>query len=285
MGRLRATIRRRRALVAVYARRLRAQPLSATLRRLLRPGVARTHVLRLLGVGPEKPSNQYLASHSRAQELAFCAALVPDSDVSIEGAYDELEADGLGADLGLRYREVRPDAPSFELGRFRMWYALVRVLRPAVVLETGVHDGLSSAVILAALERNGRGRLVSVDLPSTDLPPTVDGAGWLVPERLRSRWTLLVGDARRLLPDTARALAPIDVFSHDSDHSAEHQAFEYETVEPHLAPGALVLSDQDYPLDPALERFAGRVHGVHRRVRTVAGEPGLYAGGVRLRLK
>src|SRR5688572_13028263 len=210
------------ALARVYVRRLRAQPVSETARKLLNPGVVRSHARRLLRPSiPIEHSNEYRASNSRVSELEFCAALLRDAS-RVEDAYDELESDDLVLELRRSYVEKRPSTASFELGRFRIWYAVVRCLRPEVVLETGVHDGLSSAVILQALERNGMGRLVSIDLPSTDLPPTADGPGWLVPKRLRARWTLHVGDARRLLPGVARDLSAIDVFSHDSDHSADH---------------------------------------------------------------
>ena len=272
----------RRQVLRLYVRRVRAQSLSGTVRNVLQPGVARKHLRVLLGAPMRQASNEYRQSHSPEAEISFCASLLGVPSSTVRSIRAELGDDGFDDALRNRYFDVRRNARAFDLGRFRIWYTVARVLLPNVVLETGVHDGLSSAVILQALERNGTGRLVSIDLPSTDLPPTADGPGWLVPEPLRARWTLHVGDARRLLPRVARDLSAIDVFSHDSDHSADHQAFEYEAVRPYLAPGALVLSDQDYPHETALPELARRVAGVHRRVRTVAGDPGLYAGGVRL---
>ena len=44
-------------------------------------------------------------------------------------------------------------------------YALLRRLQPEVLVETGVCNGVSSAVILHALHANERGHLYSVDLP------------------------------------------------------------------------------------------------------------------------
>ncbi len=269
-------------VLRVYGRRLTSQSPAATMQALLRPGVVGRHLKRLVRGYAEPASNAYLPGFSRPSEIAFCSDLLATRPEEADRLFGEIEDGELLEAIRHRYASIRSGAPPLELGRFRIWYAVVRCLRPEVVLETGVHDGLSSAVILQALERNGTGRLVSIDLPSTDLPPTADGPGWLVPEPLRARWTLHVGDARRLLPRVARDLSAIDVFSHDSDHSADHQAFEYEAVRPYLAPGALVLSDQDYPHETALPELARRVAGVHRRVRTVAGDPGLYAGGVRL---
>src|SRR5439155_10300973 len=58
-------------------------------------------------------------------------------------------------------------------GRRIGWYAMVRALRPRRVVETGIHDGLGSTALLAALRRNGSGELVSID--------PKPGTGWLVP--------------------------------------------------------------------------------------------------------
>ena len=61
-------------------------------------------------------------------------------------------------------------------GRRLGWYAVVRHVRPAVVVETGIHDGLGSTVLLRALDRNGTGRLISFDIR--------EGVGSLVPDDL-----------------------------------------------------------------------------------------------------
>src|SRR4029078_12987181 len=83
----------------------------------------------------------------------------------------------------------------------RLLYYCVRLRRPAVVVETGVFDGFSSAFILKALADNHHGRLCSIDVParapiaaSTDKMPFAtlpDGAdpGWLAPDVARARWT------------------------------------------------------------------------------------------------
>lgn len=134
--------------------------------------------------------------------------------------------------------------------------------------------------MLRALDRNGRGLLVSIDLPSTDLPAGVEGPGWLVPDELRTRWRLELGDARKRLRALVAEHAPIGLFLHDFDHSREHQEFEFRTVQPHLAAGGVMISDQDYPFDPLIEELAAEWGLAHHRVRTVAGEPGNYMGGL-----
>jgi hypothetical protein len=269
----------RLGLLDSYVRRLRAQPARKTLAKLANPAVIRRHATRLVRGKVLDASNEYTPSFSEAAEVEFCAAVAGVSAEAARAVYVTLDGP-FEQELVERYASVR-DRP-LTVGRFRTWWTLVRLLKPNVVVETGVHDGLSTAIVLAALETNGHGRLISIDLPSTDLPPGVDSAGWLVSDRLRGRWTLIVGDAKALLPQVAAAEDGIDLFIHDSDHSESHQRFEYEAVRMKLSAGAVVLSDQDYPHETALSDFAAMTGGSHLRVRTTAGDPGNYAGAVRL---
>lgn len=117
------------------------------------------------------------------------------------------------------------------------WYALVRILKPALVVETGVDKGLGSLVIAAALLRNAQegspGRLTAIDIDPT--------AGELA--RIRpysSVIDLVISDSHKALRELD---GPIDIFLHDSNHSEEHERAEVEIMRPKLAPGALVLSD------------------------------------------
>jgi len=147
-------------------------------------------------------------------------------------------------------------------------YGAIRMMRPRVVLETGVFDGRSSALILAAMARNEVGELVSIDLPAIhEIPDATDrirggsslpkgcDPGWLVPEYLRERYRLRLGDSKELLPSLLRQYGKIDVFLHDSLHTYEHQWFEYRTVWPHMVEGGLFLSD-DIFWSAAFHRFA-----------------------------
>lgn len=132
-------------------------------------------------------------------------------------------------------------------------YRLVRQCRPAVAVETGVHFGKTSTAILAALHHNGSGRLISIDLPRTEATvnadgrlafahvKTVDETGHLVPQDLRDRWDLRLGDARQLLPVALQG--GVGFFFHDSDHSHAHQEFEYEAAWGALRVGGVLASD------------------------------------------
>lgn len=241
--------RERWQIVETYYRRSQALSAGATLRALLRPRTVGNFIRRLVSADTRKLENLYIPSVSRAEEIRLCSQLLDCPRSDAEAAMAEIEQDHeLIAALRQRYRQVRPDITAdLELGRFKVWYATARLLRPAVVVETGVHDGLSSTLILRALSRNGSGRLVSIDLPSVDLPPGVAGPGWLIPEELKARWTLELGDSRQLLPVQARKLAPIDIFIHDSLHDREFQTFEYRTVQPFLSRPGLLLTDDANP--------------------------------------
>jgi len=69
----------------------------------------------------------------------------------------------------------------------RIIYALVRAYKPKTVLEIGTADGCGATHILQALEHNGSGKLISLDL--------AQGSGAGIPEHLRHRWTLQIGNS------------------------------------------------------------------------------------------
>jgi SAM-dependent methyltransferase/predicted O-methyltransferase YrrM len=136
-------------------------------------------------------------------------------------------------------------------------WCLVAHSRPGTVVETGVAHGLTSRVILEGLHRNGDGHLWSVDLPSVD-PALHHEIGAAVPEDLRSRWTYVEGTSRRRLPGLVRGLQQVDLFVHDSLHTARNTCFELDTVWPALPPGGVaVVDDIDHSL--GFGRFTERV--------------------------
>lgn len=140
-------------------------------------------------------------------------------------------------------------------------YILTRLIKPEVVVETGVASGRSSSAILYALSQNNKGQLYSIDLPKyyqdkpkryqTEennselagfLPPGVK-PGWLVPEELCNRWELFLGDSREELPKLLVRLGKIDIFYHDSEHSYQNMMFEFCSIWPKLTKGGYLLSD------------------------------------------
>lgn len=154
-----------------------------------------------------------------------------------------------------------------------IFYVIVRILKPNVVLETGVANGISSSYILYALERNKSGQLFSIDLPyqiNRVYPPDyikLEGkafipenkeTGWLIPEELKKRWRLEIGKSSEKLPLLLKNLPLLDIFIHDSEHTYENMILEFSTVWPFLKKGGLLLS-HDAGWNKALSDFCKEI--------------------------
>jgi predicted O-methyltransferase YrrM len=193
------------------------------------------------------------------------AALDAGATVQEMGAYlfESLDAEKKLRAAWAKDQGDRHKRGMLELSSGRLLYIWTRALKPETVLETGVANGASSYFILSAMRANGRGHLTSIDLPVTadsqTFLPAGRNPGWLVPDFLRDRWTLLLGDTRQLLPAAVKGLAPLDIFIHDSDHSYETMRFEYETAWPAIKDGGWLISD-DVDFNTAFQEWSLR-HG------------------------
>ena len=149
--------------------------------------------------------------------------------------------------------------------RVLMQYAVIRAFNPDCILETGIANGVSSAYLLLALERNRRGALYSIDVNDGSFLPSGKEVGWVVPAWLRQRWTVRLGDARELLPSVLAELKSLDVFIHDSLHTYDHMKFEYQQAYPYLRDGGILISD-DALWNPAFKEFSDGVGAPMARV-------------------
>jgi predicted O-methyltransferase YrrM len=147
----------------------------------------------------------------------------------------------------------------------KLLYLSVRALRPRLVVETGPFNGASSTFLLHALEQNGgEGRLVSFDVPDArdalGVPiPAGREPAWLVPDELRHRFELVLGDTRQALrPRLERET--VDLFFHDSLHTTRHMLFEFRVAWRRLRRGGVLVSD-DVFWNPAFWLFT-QVHRV-----------------------
>lgn len=136
---------------------------------------------------------------------------------------DELRADRhLHAELERLTRRRLDVKTRPEFGSRLAYYAIIRATRPELVVEAGVQDGLGTVTMLQALERNAEegapGRLKSFDV----LP----GSGWLVPERLRRHWELVVGSTWDTF-EPALAGERIGLLVHDGENTHESECFEF----------------------------------------------------------
>lgn len=170
--------------------------------------------------------------------------------------------------------EILSRAPRTSLGRMgatqEYLYSITRWLKPTIVLETGVFRGISSAFILKALEDNQHGRLISIDMPSRSYVAdsgTLDSSilrpglapGFVIPLALKHRWTLVLGESKKLLPVVLDQTGEIDLFYHDSEHTYDHMIWEFRTVYPYLRQGGLLTSD-DVDWNNAFSDFTQECH-------------------------
>jgi hypothetical protein len=146
-----------------------------------------------------------------------------------------------------------------------MLWTIVRHQRPAVVVETGVARGVSSAFILDAMTRNRHGHLWSIDLPPMS-------AGWgdqtgvaVLPET-RVRWSYVRGASRRMLPKVLAGVPGVDLFVHDGLHTSENMLFEMRAVWPRLVPKGFLVSD-DADDNDAVVQFSAEVGQIPVLVR------------------
>lgn len=194
--------------------------------------------LRYLIAGKELTNFTYELGNLDELVSVLARALEVDP-VRVQGWLDEVASDDelLGSlRTALQAHPDRGDEPLF--GRRLGWYAIVRALQPRVAVETGTHDGLGTALLLRALQRNA-----AEGSPGTLLTFDVDpDSGWLVPAELRSGLETVLGDVRRTLPE-ALAGRRIGFFVHDSLHEYGHERWEFELALEHADDRLALVSD------------------------------------------
>ena len=123
-------------------------------------------------------------------------------------------------------------------GRRAVWYAVARIRKPTVILETGVHQGLGALCLILALSKNSeeagvRGLYIGTDLRSD--------AGVLVKlSELADSFELLVGDSI----DSISALGlEVDMYVSDSDHFEGYEKDELQAVSRLLSNEYVIISD------------------------------------------
>ena len=134
----------------------------------------------------------------------------------------------------------------------RTVYLVCRALRPAVALETGVANGLSSSFLLQAMVSNNKGVLHSIDMPPLSNTGSCE-VGTLIPENLKKEWILHLGPSRRVIRPLLCSLKRIDFFLHDSLHTYKNMTREFRAVSPYLSDPSVVLADDIEANDAFLE--------------------------------
>lgn len=129
------------------------------------------------------------------------------------------------------------------LGRRKAWYALVRILRPALIVETGTDKGLGALVLARAAQLNQFGNVLTIDANPR--------AGEFIRGNAVPRLRMEINDS----VDEIRNLAEneVDFFIHDSLHTYSHETAELRALESKLAPEAWVLSDNSEETDALID--------------------------------
>jgi hypothetical protein len=152
--------------------------------------------------------------------------------------------------------------------------------RPEVVIETGVARGVTSRIVLEALQENDRGQLWSIDLPHPFDRQLHAQTGAAVSDACRARWSYLEGASSQRLPPLVTRIGHLDLFIHDSLHTAKNTVFEMEQAASVMSPGGVMLVD-DISTHQGFAIFARR----HPEYRTIvcpsADRQGLFGIAVR----
>jgi hypothetical protein len=135
------------------------------------------------------------------------------------------------------------------LGRRVGWYAFIRVTKPRIVVETGVHHGVGALVILEALKRNHQEFGIVGKYYGTDINPR---AGILIEGVPPESGEILYGDSLESLKNLDET---IDLFINDSDHSSEYEAREYAAIHDKLSKNAIILGDNSH-VTPKLQEYS-----------------------------
>jgi len=113
---------------------------------------------------------------------------------------------------------------------------LIKEFRPLVLLETGVANGVSTRKILNSLAHCN---IPDAQLFSCDIDASVATQDLVGNKQFNFRLIR----SRKDFSDLVSELNSLNFFYYDSDHTYEHQMFEYSEVWKKLEPGGVLVSD------------------------------------------
>jgi predicted O-methyltransferase YrrM len=119
------------------------------------------------------------------------------------------------------------------------WYVLIRITRPRLVVETGVHQGVGALVITSALMKNieegNHGRYLGIDIDPN--------SGVLFKGEFAEVGDIKIGDSIEILKGL---VGPVDLFISDSDHENQYENNEYEAFIPLMQNNSIIISDNSH---------------------------------------
>ena len=147
--------------------------------------------------------------------------------------------------------------------------------RPEIVIETGVAHGVTSRIVLEALEQNHLGHLWSIDLPFPFDHRLHGETGMVVTDACRSRWSYLEGASKQQLPRLVAEVGHAEMFIHDSLHTAANTLFEMEQAASIMSAGGIILVD-DIDSHMGFAVFAERHPGYQTIICPSADRTGMF---------
>ena len=144
-------------------------------------------------------------------------------------------------------------------------YVVTRIIKPEVVVETGVMYGAFDAHITEALSKNERGRIVSIDLPGG---PKKYDYGYLVSDKHKKIWNIEIGNSLNILEDVLDSFGGIGLFLHDSLHTKDHMRKEDEISYPYIRRGG-VLASHDILKSDVFQEFCEEKSVKYKTVRNI----------------
>jgi hypothetical protein len=97
--------------------------------------------------------------------------------------------------------------------------------------------------VLEALRQNDLGHLWSIDLPFPFDHRLHGETGIVVPDACRPRWSYLGGSSKQRLPPLVAEVGHMEMFIHDSLHTAKNTLFEMEQAASVMSAAGVILVD------------------------------------------
>ena len=198
-------------------------------------------------------SKQTILPHEHsAMEIENCLkSLFPSLDTKKDDLLDQTKKLGLNLQSFLekiknfefpsKQKPYPIDYSMLESSRLFL-YALCKIIKPKIIVETGVAYGLSTSYILQALYENKSGTLYSID---SEFKPWESELmiGSAIPDELKTHWKFVNGSSAKKLKGVLESVGKIDIFLHDSMHTYKNMIFEFESAWPHIKNNGFLLSD------------------------------------------
>lgn len=190
----------------------------------------------------EQSNFYYQLAEKNREDLLSTISLITGVKVETLRTYLDELIDDVELREHLRYflskkKDTRDSIVGF--GRREGWYLLIRAMKPKLVVETGVHHGVGACLIASALLKNIQEGHLGGYL-GTEINCNF---GSLFTGKYCAVGDITYGDSCETLSGLE---TEIDIFINDSDHSAEYESKEYETVKNLLSYRSVILGDNSH---------------------------------------